>query len=329
MKEEQKTKIDSFISSVRLGESQKYDNMELIPLFRDDKPRIEFISLKQALAEGSVKIIETTESGVVSKLKVINKGNKRVLIIDGEEFAGAKQNRIINTTVLLRANSELIIPVSCTEQGRWNYKTPEFNDSGVVASHRIRKDKSRSVTANLKSSMTFDSNQSEVWNNVQELLDDSNVHSGTSAMKEVFEQRGNSLNEYLSSFKNLPGQKGMLVLIDGRIAGMDYVALKPVFNDIYEKLLKSYAMEAAIASKNKLKSNKRHNVYDFLSKLSSAEVSKFKSIGHGDDLRFEGDKVGGNALKYQGKIIHFSAFSYDDEGEKPRRRGFDMWRFRL
>jgi len=51
---------------------------------------------------------------------------------DGEELAGAKQNRVINTTILLRENSETIIPVSCTEQGRWSYASAEFFDSGII-----------------------------------------------------------------------------------------------------------------------------------------------------------------------------------------------------
>jgi hypothetical protein len=46
---------------------------------------------------------------------VVNRANKPVLLIDGEELAGAKQNRVLNTSILIKEVSETKIPVSCTE----------------------------------------------------------------------------------------------------------------------------------------------------------------------------------------------------------------------
>ena len=47
-------------------------------------------------------------------------------MLDGEELIGAKQNRILNTTVLVAAHTEVTIPVSCVEQGRWGYRGRQF-----------------------------------------------------------------------------------------------------------------------------------------------------------------------------------------------------------
>jgi hypothetical protein len=35
----------------------------------------------------------------VPDLRVVNRAGKMVLILDGEELVGAKQNRIVNTTI--------------------------------------------------------------------------------------------------------------------------------------------------------------------------------------------------------------------------------------
>jgi hypothetical protein len=42
-----------------------------------------------------------SEGGSVPNLRVINKTPHHVLLFDGEELKGAKQNRILNTTILI------------------------------------------------------------------------------------------------------------------------------------------------------------------------------------------------------------------------------------
>ena len=63
---------------------------------------------------------EVSRGGSVPELKVVNKSDRMLLILDGEELVGAKQNRIVNTTILIAGNTATVIPVSCVEQGRWS-----------------------------------------------------------------------------------------------------------------------------------------------------------------------------------------------------------------
>lgn len=39
-----------------------------------------------------------------------------VLILDGEEILGAKQNRMVNATILIAAHTKVKVPVSCVER---------------------------------------------------------------------------------------------------------------------------------------------------------------------------------------------------------------------
>ena len=88
-----------------------------------------YLTLKEALEKRLLIVKEVSAEASVPELKVINNADVPMLLLDGEELAGAKQNRVLNTSVLVKEKSELIIPVSCTEQGRWSYQTDEFSNS--------------------------------------------------------------------------------------------------------------------------------------------------------------------------------------------------------
>jgi len=50
----------------------------------------------------------------------------------------------------VKKKSELVIPVSCTEQGRWSYQTDEFFNSENILSYKIRGKKTAFVSDFLK-----------------------------------------------------------------------------------------------------------------------------------------------------------------------------------
>jgi hypothetical protein len=70
------------------------------------------------MESGLFTVTVVSEGETVPELKVINKGGRAVLLLDGEELSGAKQSRVLNATNLMAAQTEVIIPVSCTEHGR-------------------------------------------------------------------------------------------------------------------------------------------------------------------------------------------------------------------
>ena len=88
-----------------------------------------YLTLDQGLAARSVKITEISEGGSVPELKLQNLGDKPLLLIDGEEMVGAKQNRVTNLTVMTGAGATIVIPVSCVEAGRWQHTSAEFEAS--------------------------------------------------------------------------------------------------------------------------------------------------------------------------------------------------------
>ena len=316
--------IGDYVSSIELGDMQQYKNMAVFPLFTSLNHGPEYLTLKEALALGVLAITEISEGGSVPNLKAINKGDLPILLLDGEELAGAKQNRVLNTTILLKEFSETIIPVSCTEQGRWSYRSSEFADSDVIMAQKLRYKNIQSVAYNLRDSHEFRGNQGEVWDHVAEMQNDAGVHSSTNAMKDVYESRQDDLDEYLRAFPHLPHQRGILVFINGKATGLDMVSLESACAILNPKLVKSYAIDAHLEMRGKEKDYEisPDKALRFLKKASGCKEERYESIGHGTDYRFQGETIVGSALVYRETVIHTAFFRATESERTERMAGY-------
>jgi hypothetical protein len=310
--------ITNYLSKLEFGETQVFKNMMVIPLLTSVNHGPEYISLGEALKQGGLTVTEVHEGGTVPELKVINRGGKAILLLDGEELAGAKQNRVLNTTILVMEKSETIIPVSCTEHGRWDYATPAFAESGNIMSHNLRAMKASSVHRTLKDYMTYRGNQGEVWDGIQNLSAEAKVHSRTSAMRDVYENKKTDLDGYMKAFPHVPRQKGILVMINGRVMGLDILSLEPVYEVLHPKLVKSYAMDALLQQREEGGNGSVGNGKAFIEEAGQCKEEKFKSVGHGWDHRFEGNGMVGSALVHEENVIHMAFFKMDQEEKAGR-----------
>ena len=110
--------INNYLEQIKIGGKQVYKNLALYPLLSNLAINLDYLTLDEALSAGLVEITEKDSGEAVPEIQLVNKSPQMVLILDGEELVGAKQNRIVNTTILVQAGTTLIIPVSCVEQGR-------------------------------------------------------------------------------------------------------------------------------------------------------------------------------------------------------------------
>ena len=293
-----------------------HKELAVVPLFSSELGGgADYITLKEALAGGELTISEVSQAGNVPELKVINSGSSNVLMIDGEELAGAKQNRVLNTSILVAAGNSALIPVSCTEQGRWSYRSANFEDSNVSMSPSLRSRKNASVSRSLVESRSYRSNQGEVWESIEGFHSSHRTSSGTRAMKDAYEARREDITNYLEAFPCQDGQCGMAVLIKGRVAGVEMVSRPAAYRQLHEKLLNSYAMDIpqskpgqsppVIAKLNKI-----------LERMMEAEEQRFPSVGIGEDCRYKAQGLLGSALLVEEWLVHMAFF----RNAEPQRR---------
>ncbi len=314
------TFVTHFLSNIRFGSMQQHQRMTIVPLIGPSNGPL-YLTLAEALAEDLLKVTEVDEGGSVPELRVHNTADLPVLLLDGEEVAGAKQNRVLNTTILLKKQSKTMIPVSCTEQGRWSYTSPEFADSDTVMSPRMRSTKNRSVSESLDRSKQYRSDQGAIWDDIERLHLQAGTESPTSAMRDVYQSRRANLDDYLAAFETGDSQTGLLVMIDGAVVGMDILSQETAFTRIGPKLTRSYAMEALLGEPAKGAKPSIKTAERFLASIGTASAKQYESIGHGNDYRFTGANLVGSALIYRETVIHGAFFPTDDSSQNDSMPG--------
>jgi len=310
--------IKAYLEGLNLGEIQLHNHVAVVPVISANGSQPDYWTMKEAMGSNFLTVTEVDEGGHVPELKVCNKGHKPVLLLDGEELSGAKQNRVLNTTILLKEKSETIIPVSCTEHGRWFYRSSKFEESGYIMSAKLRRVKNASVHENLKACNAFLSDQCAVWDGIADQARANTVNGPTGAMRDVLEAKQEDLDGFLEHFPLVDGQNGLLVLVNGEVIGMDIISKKEAFASLHPKLIKSYVMDALTEKPAKGKSASRKKADAFLGAILQCDEHPFDSVGYGRDYRYEGKKIVGSALVHDRAVIHMAFFQIT-EAEKTGR----------
>ncbi len=303
--------------SFRLGRRQDGGPLTVFPVFlaeraeagNDASPR--YVTLRQALGDGSAEISEVSWLGSIPQLRVVNRGDAPILLIDGEELRGAKQNRILSTSVLVGQHSALVVPVTCSEKGRWAYATQTFTDSEVMAERRVRLAVRESVNQSVRRGEGVHADQGRVWDEIEALHGRQATRSGTSAMRDAYTGRKPELDRMIAAFPLVEEQRGVLVMHGQDVVGLDVVSDAPEFAGLHDRLLRSYAFEALVTGGEPGDSDVAEA---FLERIAALRGERFESVGLGQDVRYEGRGVLGSALVHHGHVVHASFF--DVEGAR-------------
>ncbi len=291
------------------GEPVEHRGIVITPLFPRHDPVAAYITLDEALPRG-FHIDETSDAGSVPELVVENPTDARVLLYDGEELVGAKQDRILNVSVLVEAGAKLPIPVSCVEQGRWHRRSAAFGSADHISHSHLRRRKAQMLAAR---PLALGAAQGEVWNEVHEKQARMRVDSDTSASRDTFEAHRRALRALEGAFALAPGQCGAVLALGDDLC-LDAVSRPDAFALLWPKLRAGYLLDALERLDGRATSVER--ISAFVDEVAAARATRGPSAGLGEDVRLRGAGVIGSGLALDGETIQLSAFTSDDGGER-------------
>ncbi len=304
-----------FLPCVEFGEPLSYKSLRVVPLVGPSHEDPSYRVFGPDLAD-DVKVDEVNDAGDVPNLRVTNRLTERVLLIDGQELIGAKQNRILNTDVLVPASKQVTIPVSCVERGRWSYTRRGFG-AGKFAHRSARASKCAQVHDSLRREASHGSDQGEVWRDVGRVMYSLGVSSPTEAMADAYRHKEEDLAEARAAFTLPENTIGIAVYCGDRLLGLDLFDRAETLRHHWQSLLDSYVLDWLAydepgADTDAEPSELATPLEELFESLQQAEWERFDAPGEGDDMRWKSDRLTASALVWgEGDaqaVVHLQAF---------------------
>jgi hypothetical protein len=294
------------LPAIRIGASIHHNSLTVFPLFAEPHGHLDYLLSDEAIKAGTVTVQEVSEGGSVPELLVENSGDTRVLFLEGEELVGAKQNRILNTSILLPTHSKIKIPVSCVEHGRWAYKSRHFGSEGRHSPSKLRHTLKASVTESLRAEAGHRSDQGKVWEEVAKQQATMGVSSETAAMADCFLAHEQQIDSYAEQFQYPDGASGLVVAVGDKIVAVDLFDNPATCSKVWRRLLSGFILDA-VASTPVTVPVTQPAVEGTLAALRDPSWEKVQAVGDGEEYRVKAENgTQASALAFGDLLVHGS-----------------------
>src|SRR4051794_332361 len=275
------------------GTPQHFESLWLVPLFAAGEPRAEYLGLDEAAARGLV-VREIDDAGGGNRLLRENALDLPVLLYEGEELVGAKQNRILDGSTLVPAKARTIVSVSCVERGRWAYRSRSFTPAPRAAYPDLRRAKHEGAA------------QGEVWQSVAAKAARLDAHSPTEAAEEIYVSRAAPLEKFLAALPRQDGQCGAVACVGGRVTCVDWVSRSDAWASLHAKLVRGYALDAIEQPRRAAFPSRALALLSLALDRAHRFAAPAGSVG--EIRRIEDERVVGTELAVAGEVVALTAF---------------------
>jgi hypothetical protein len=288
---------------------QRHRNLGVVQIATADRDELQYISSHTAIKDKQIEVREVGEGGRVDSLHVLNRSDLLVFMMDGDILAGAKQDRVLNTSVLLAPGSKTRLPVSCVEQGRWRHVSETFTGRDFTAPAFLRSMKARQVTEGLSRRRGHVAHQGDLWDGVSSLSFAAKVHCSTENLSDVYARRAHDLTDFAGSFLPDPGANGAVLFLGHRLHCVDLFHRTDIFREYFPRIVRGVAMEAVVAqdqAQGITEAEGRFRTQDLLDRYEGMTFREFPGVGVGIERRFDHEDATGCELQYGGRMVHLA-----------------------
>ena len=270
----------------------KSDNCTFVPLEFNNYTDLKLETFSSLFKKRQVEATEIDDNGVVNKIKVSNDSLNLLILHDGEIIVGAKQNRTIDKTVILKPKETRNVDVLCVEKGRWSFKNYEFSQHNSKLNHEIRFS---------KETVTNYNKQNTVWNEIDKMYEENNQYSNTSDFCEFKKEENSKLGLEEIKSKIFNDRYNGILVTNNKISFIETFYNSKIYEDQIAKSI------STLLIKNKYENNRQIELDKYLLRLKDSNW--FKENQNSLETSYLSNNQGkGRLIFLNNQIIHLIFF---------------------
>ena len=298
-----------------VSEPVEKNNITTFFLSSIEKNNNKYLSFSEAIAKNQVQISEVNKEGLLTKLSVSNKSSDNIIILNGELIIGTqiRQDRIVDSTVLIPGYATVLINTFCGEQYRWSPRlSNKISTSESLYFSSGRANNAADINTKL-------SKQCRIWSEISEKISDFNVKSFTNSVGQIYKKKKVNVEEIVNFFKIPSEAVGVVLGINNQLVNIDIFSNNCMLQIYLPKIIRSIALDSfkKISKKSYLK---KKDVHRFLRQIHQANKQKRQVVegALGEELQFNSESVAGSILYHKEQTVHFSAFVKENKTTLPQ-----------
>lgn len=290
---------------ISVGLGKRCGGLTAFPLYLGAESTLHYSLGLQQMKAGRVRVAEAGQHMIIDRVKVENRAGESVLFVEGDQIVGARQDRIVNTSVMVPHGNSLDLPVSCSEHGR-STGSQRFSAGDNPAPICLRRVVKGSVTQALIGDLGFVADQSGIWSHIKEHHRDANVVSPTQALADLYRTEAERVADFVDTISYPPGCAGVALAIGRRLVSLDLFDTHRTCRALWSRLVTSGVVDT-LRTGAEIGDANTADVSRLLDRAASARWLGTAGVGRGDELRASSSELEASALVVDGTVVHFSA----------------------
>jgi hypothetical protein len=295
--------MNPFFPEVRVGDPSRCGGLTVFPLFGEQclfSP--EYVLSHEAMAAGMLVVREVSEEGSVCELMAENIGHQQVLIPEGQELCGAKQNRLVASSVMVAGKSQTRIPVCCIQRGKWEYSSRQFSPGSYcppTLRHLLKRG---------GGGIAVVQRQQAVWQEVRRKHQITATRSEKENLTDVLETHRDRVDNLRCRLPYPGGASGIMVVLGGKVVAADVFDKPATLEKLWDRLVQGVVLDSLeFCGPGCQADGNEIAVRLYKEMVRNVRWQRVTSVGLGETYRVAGgDDSMATALFVEGVPVHMS-----------------------